>query len=66
LQGEIVVTSRGEGYDIKPAHEATGDIWAGREAKKSDTAASGFLDPGDFSPPPRPTPAKKRAAAGGR
>ena len=66
LQGEIVITSRGEGYEIKPEREAKGDVWAGREPKKRDTASSGFIDPGDFSTPPRPTPAKKGAGAGGR
>lgn len=62
LQGELTITTRGEGYEIKPARETKEDIWAGREAKKRDTSSSGFIDYGDFGPPPkqRPTPAGQK------
>jgi competence protein ComEC len=53
LQGEITITSKGDGYEIKTAKEATGDLWAGREAQKDDAARSGFISYGDFGPPPR-------------
>lgn len=62
LQGEITITSKGEGYEIKTAKESTGDLWAGREAQKDDAARSGFISYGDFGPPPRERkekPAKK-------
>lgn len=53
LQGEITIISKGEGYEIKTAKEATSDLWAGREAQKDDAARSGFVSYGDFGPPPR-------------
>jgi competence protein ComEC len=53
LQGEITIISKGDGYEIKTAKEATGDLWAGREAQKDDAARSGFVSYGDFGPPPR-------------
>jgi competence protein ComEC len=54
LQGEITVTTDGKGtYKITPAHEATGDLWAGRTAQKDDSAKSGFIQYGDFGPPPK-------------
>ncbi|HEX7177907.1 MAG TPA: ComEC/Rec2 family competence protein [Pyrinomonadaceae bacterium] len=67
LHGEVTITTRGEGYEIKPEREAKGDVWAGREAKKRDTASSGFIDYGDFGPPPKPKPTPRaKGAAGGR
>ena len=67
LQGEIVITTRGDNYDIKTARETKDDIWAGREARKRDTSASGFVDYGDFGPPPKPKPTPRaKSAAGGR
>lgn len=71
LHGEITISTRGENYEVKSAREAKDDlVWAGREARKRDTASSGFIDYGDFGPPPRrtPTPAarSKRSTAGGR
>lgn len=59
LQGEITITSKGDGYEIKTAKEATGDLWAGREAQKDDAARSGFVSYGDFGPPPRERKEKK-------
>ncbi len=62
LQGEITITT--DGHDtpkITPAHEATGDLWAGRSAQKDDSAKSGFIQYGDFGPPPKPS---KKAAGG--
>jgi competence protein ComEC len=63
LQGEITITSKGEGYEIKTGKEMKdGDVWAGREAQKDDSARSGFISYGDFGPPPRERkekPAKK-------
>lgn len=58
LQGEITITTTGkikEGklYEIKPAKEAKGDLWAGREGQKDDSSRSGFISYGDFGPPPR-------------
>ena len=66
LHGEIVITTRGESSQIKPEREAKSDVWAGREAKKSDTTSSGFIDIPDNTPPPRPTPGKRRGSAGGK
>jgi beta-lactamase superfamily II metal-dependent hydrolase len=53
LQGEITITTRGREYQIKPEHEATGDLWAGRAPQKDDSARSGFIQYGDFGPAPR-------------
>jgi competence protein ComEC len=36
LQGEITITTRGQGYQIQTARAAAGDIWAGRTAQKSE------------------------------
>ncbi|HEX8749030.1 MAG TPA: ComEC/Rec2 family competence protein [Pyrinomonadaceae bacterium] len=36
LQGEITITTRGQGYQIQTARAATGDLWAGRTAQKSE------------------------------
>lgn len=30
LEGEITIVSRGQGYEIRTAREASGDLWAGR------------------------------------
>jgi competence protein ComEC len=65
LQGELTITTTGkikDGrlYEIKTAKEAKGDVWAGREAQKDDSARSGFIAYGDFGPPPRP-PKEKTA-----
>jgi competence protein ComEC len=59
LQGEITIISKGEGYEIKTAKEATGDLWAGREAQRDDSARTGFVSYGDFGPPPRERKEKK-------
>ncbi|MBA3804834.1 MAG: MBL fold metallo-hydrolase [Acidobacteria bacterium] len=54
LQGEITITSKGEGYEIKTSKELKdADLWTGREAQKDDAARSGFISYGDFGPPPR-------------
>jgi len=37
LQGEIVVTSDGNSYNVRAAHEATEALWAGRRARIEDT-----------------------------
>jgi competence protein ComEC len=54
LQGEITITTKGKGYEIKTGKEATADLWAGREAQKDDSASRGFIAYGDFGPPPKP------------
>lgn len=36
LQGEITLTTRGQGYQIQTARAATGDLWAGRTAQRSE------------------------------
>ncbi|MGQ0760568.1 MAG: ComEC/Rec2 family competence protein [Acidobacteriota bacterium] len=66
LQGEITITTKGrlsssKLYDIKPAKEATEDVWLGREGSKDDSSRSGFIAYGDFGPPPKPrgTPKKR-------
>jgi competence protein ComEC len=66
LQGEITITTKGrldsaKLYDIKPAKEATEDVWKGREGSKDDSSRSGFIAYGDFGPPPKPraTPKKR-------
>ncbi len=58
LQGEITITTKGRGdsgklYEIKPAKEATEDVWTGREGQKDDSSRSGFIAYGDFGPPPK-------------
>src|SRR5438067_1079314 len=67
LQGEITITTKGRGdsgklYEIKPAREATEDVWMGREGQKDDSSRSGFIAYGDFGPPPKPktVPSKKK------
>jgi competence protein ComEC len=64
LQGEITITTKGrldssKLYDIKPAKEATEDVWLGREGSKDDSSRSGFIAYGDFGPPPKPKAKKK-------
>lgn len=59
LQGEITITTKGrldsgKLYEIKPAKEATEDLWLGREGQKDDASRSGFIAYGDFGPPPKP------------
>jgi competence protein ComEC len=63
LQGEITITTKGRTdsaklYEIKPAKEATEDVWMGREGSKDDSSRSGFIAYGDFGPPPKPKPKK--------
>jgi competence protein ComEC len=65
LQGEITITTKGrldstKLYDIKPAKEATEDIWLGREGAKDDSSRTGFIAYGDFGPPPKPRQPKKK------
>ena len=60
LQGEITITTSGKPkgdklYEIKAAKEAKSDIWIGREAQKDDASRSGFIEYGDFGPPPNKT-----------
>ena len=64
LQGEITITTKGrldssKLYEIKPAKEATEDVWKGREGSKDDSSRSGFIAYGDFGPPPKPRQPKK-------
>jgi hypothetical protein len=56
LQGEITITTKGGEFSlsqIKPAHEAASDVYAGREGTKDDSERSGFIAYGDFGPPPK-------------
>ena len=53
LQGEISITTRGDGYEVKTAKQASGDLWAGREPQRDDSSRSGFISYGDFGPPPK-------------
>src|SRR6185295_19225998 len=58
LQGEISITTTGKLKDdklfvIKTAKEAKSDLWIGREAQKDDASRSGFIEYGDFGPPPK-------------
>lgn len=41
LQGEITITTRGTGYEIKTAREATGDLWAGRAPQSKEPEQTG-------------------------
>ena len=66
LQGEITITTKGrldssKLYDIKPAKEATEDVWLGREGSKDDSSRSGFIAYGDFGPPPKPRHAERES-----
>jgi competence protein ComEC len=38
LQGEITITTRGQGYQVQTQRPATGDLWAGRTAPKGGDA----------------------------
>lgn len=65
LQGEITITTSGKQkgdklYEIKAAKEAKSEIWIGREAQKDDASRSGFIEYGDFGPPPKAKPGKAR------
>jgi competence protein ComEC len=65
LQGEITIVTKGKAdaarfYEIKPAKETTEDLGAGREGQKDDASRSGFIAYGDFGPPPKPKPEKKK------
>ncbi len=53
LQGEITITTKGKGYEIKTAHDAKSDVLTGREGRKDDSTRSGFIAYGEFGPPPR-------------
>ena len=53
LQGEIIITTKGKGYEIKAAHDAKSDVFTGREGRKDDSTRSGFIAYGEFGPPPR-------------
>lgn len=61
LQGEITLTTTGKPkndrlFEIKTAKEAKSDVWTGREAQKDDASRSGFIEYGDFGPPPKVKP----------
>jgi competence protein ComEC len=61
LQGEVTITTTGKPagqklYEIKTAKTAQSEIWTGREAKKDDASRSGFVEYGDFGPPPKVKP----------
>jgi competence protein ComEC len=61
LQGEISITTTGRQkgdrlYEIKAAKEPKTDIWTGRDAQKDDASRSGFIEYGDFGPPPKVRP----------
>lgn len=65
LQGEVTITTKGKLtgeklYEVKTTKTAPGDIWNGREAKKDDAAKSGFIEYGDFGPPPKVKPDQPR------
>lgn len=65
LQGEITILTSGKAqdvrfYEIKTAKEAKSDPWTGREAQKDDASRSGFIEYGDFGPPPRANPPKTK------
>lgn len=62
LQGEITVTSNGDGYKITTQHAATGDLYAGRRAEHDDSTRTGFTAYGDFDTRPR----RSRNGNGGR
>jgi competence protein ComEC len=62
LQGEITITTKGAGFtlrEIKPAHDAASDVYAGRTGTKDDSERSGFIAYGDFGPPPKQKAEKK-------
>jgi len=58
LQGEITIATNGKLkgdklYEIKTAKEAKSGVWTGRESGKDDASRSGFIEYGDFGPPPK-------------
>lgn len=56
MQGEITITTKGNDFaysQIKPAREAQGDLFTGREPQRDDSERSGFIAYGDFGPPPK-------------
>jgi competence protein ComEC len=57
LQGEITITTRGQGYQIQTARAATGDLWAGRRAQKNEPQR-GDVDTGSSQ-----TPSKRAASS---
>ena len=68
LQGEITINTTGKFkgdklYDVKPAKQATSDVWTGREAQKDDASRSGFIAYGDFGPPPKEKAPKEKKAS---
>jgi competence protein ComEC len=61
LNGEITITTSGKQqgdklYEIKSAKAPRTDVWIGREAQKDDASRSGFIEYGDFGPPPKVKP----------
>jgi competence protein ComEC len=61
LQGEITITTRGQGgYQIQTARQATGDLWAGRSPQKGESPQLGDVDTGGSDSPKK----SKRAASG--
>lgn len=44
LQGEITITTRGNGYQIQTARAAAGNLWAGRTAQKSESPQLGDVE----------------------
>ncbi|HYE66019.1 MAG TPA: ComEC/Rec2 family competence protein [Pyrinomonadaceae bacterium] len=59
LQGQITIKTRGEGYEITTERQATGDLWAGRQAQKDDSTRSDSVRLSDSEQSPRPR--KERA-----
>ncbi|MDT7540678.1 MAG: competence protein ComEC [Acidobacteriota bacterium] len=69
LQGEITITTKGAGFtlrEIKPAHDAASDVYAGRTGTKDDSERSGFIAYGDFGPPPKQKKEQPNKKAGGK
>ena len=67
LQGEITITSRGKGFEIRTERAPTEDMWAGRTPQKDDSARSGFIAYGDFGPAPKQSKEKpKKTGTGDR
>jgi competence protein ComEC len=63
LQGEITITTRGAGYQIQTARNATGDLWAGRTPQRSEPPQAGVdLETSDSDA--SSSRKQKRAAAG--
>lgn len=54
LQGEITITTRGNGeYQIKGERDTEEDMWTGRKAQRDDSSRTGFVAYGDFGPAPK-------------